>query len=375
MAVQEQQFVDAIAEDPTALDRWDVYADWLLERGELRGELISLELATEAGRGSDEIASRITSLKYYTQHLVTPRLLEELRHWKLDWRRGFVRGASALGRPTLEAVDALLGDPHVVLLERLELGRGATPAVFELLVRSTRRSLRELDSAIVIGDKLGERLPALERLVTTTLSCSAPLVHRGLRELVVGICHGAGLRSTEHDLPALERLAIDVDLLAFFATQSLVTRPPARLACLAIGEEPMLDVPGDATQAQVIAMLEQRAEAVAERLARTPLAAQLRSLEILHGAFNVGALFARAAAFPRLERLALHGVGRKLKVIAALREQCAAAFPGVVIEIDELRSAEPPRPPKVVDADSRGRDGFVDAIAMYTQLGRERRNR
>jgi uncharacterized protein (TIGR02996 family) len=40
--VDPQAFIDAIVDDPDDKATWVAYADWLCERGELRGEIISL---------------------------------------------------------------------------------------------------------------------------------------------------------------------------------------------------------------------------------------------------------------------------------------------------------------------------------------------
>ncbi len=48
--IDAQALIDAIVANPDDLSPWLIYADWLLDRGDLRGELINLEVAREADR-------------------------------------------------------------------------------------------------------------------------------------------------------------------------------------------------------------------------------------------------------------------------------------------------------------------------------------
>jgi uncharacterized protein (TIGR02996 family) len=45
-----QALIDAIVANPDDLALWTTYADWLLDRGDMRGKLINLEVARESQR-------------------------------------------------------------------------------------------------------------------------------------------------------------------------------------------------------------------------------------------------------------------------------------------------------------------------------------
>jgi uncharacterized protein (TIGR02996 family) len=91
--VDAAELIAAIVDDPQATERWAVYADWLLDRGDPRGELISLELAIEAGTADDEAKRRVDELRRDPLWLLSPRLADLTRYWELEFRRGFVRRA------------------------------------------------------------------------------------------------------------------------------------------------------------------------------------------------------------------------------------------------------------------------------------------
>jgi uncharacterized protein (TIGR02996 family) len=115
----------AIAADPDAVENWLVYADWLTDRGDPRGELINLELVIETGSPSDEVIARHRALIRDEHALLSPRLEEQAHHLELDIWRGFIRGAKVFGPaddpPTGEVLAALYADPHACVLRELDL--------------------------------------------------------------------------------------------------------------------------------------------------------------------------------------------------------------------------------------------------------------
>ena len=56
MARNESELEQAIYDEPTNQDAWQVYADWLESQGDPRGELIQLEVAQASAGGGDEQA-------------------------------------------------------------------------------------------------------------------------------------------------------------------------------------------------------------------------------------------------------------------------------------------------------------------------------
>src|SRR5260221_10737257 len=114
-----------------------VYADWLLGRGDARGELIPLAMTAETdaspGASMPGIAARIHLLQKEEEALLSPRLVEQAHFWRFGWWRGFIRAVELVGGnddpPGLEAVHALVADPHAGLLESVTLAHPITATV------------------------------------------------------------------------------------------------------------------------------------------------------------------------------------------------------------------------------------------------------
>ncbi len=162
-----------------------VYADWLLEHGNARGELIQVQcrLAKRLG-DARALAKREQQLLHVHEHAWLAPLRPFIRSWK--WRRGFLERASVDWEQPADALQTLA----LVPLERLQLlgsvptlGRAAPhPTVehFDCSHAGLRRDeLRVLDTAFFakarVLDLTGNgdaevaelarcRLPALERL-------------------------------------------------------------------------------------------------------------------------------------------------------------------------------------------------------------------
>src|SRR6185369_7799655 len=107
-----------------------------------------------------------------------------------------------------------------------------------------------------------------------------------------------------------------------------------------------------------------------------PIAAQLRYFEASYvDAVDLEQLLASASQLRHLEHLKL-GLSlwdQSLDECRALRDAVVAAFPTTNIEADWRLDPPPPLPevpPKVIDADSKGPDGRVDAIAAFVRMGR-----
>lgn len=96
------ELIAEIAREPTKLDTYLVYADWLSERGDPRGELISAMIAREQQPERDELAAWELGLR--SEHVFR----FERRSWRgleLAWRWGFVEGMRApFGTPRNLAV-------------------------------------------------------------------------------------------------------------------------------------------------------------------------------------------------------------------------------------------------------------------------------
>jgi len=142
--VEAQPWIDAIVREPEEDGHWLVYADWLLEQGDTRGELITLGLAEQ----SDEARKRIRMLEGDEARLLSPRLFEQSHFWQFEWRRGFLHGATLGGAmddpPTAEAIEAVFADPHAGLLHRLDLSMHDNDEIFAPVTAAIRSWLSAL---------------------------------------------------------------------------------------------------------------------------------------------------------------------------------------------------------------------------------------
>jgi uncharacterized protein (TIGR02996 family) len=130
---------DRIRASPGDNEAWKVYADWLLDQGDARGELILLEL--QLGKGEDRARDAIAAItdEHRASWQPTPTLPVQVEY---GWLHGFVRGATVknIGQAEdLRSLRRLFADPQARLLSALKLHfrRPVDATVFE--------SLAELD--------------------------------------------------------------------------------------------------------------------------------------------------------------------------------------------------------------------------------------
>ena len=176
----------AIARDPGDLTAWRIYADWLTSRGDVRGELVNVQLL-RARRPEDRTASLVESklLASHGRTLLGP--LHAHRHISggqgliqaFSWRYGFLR-AARLWRtgptPTLdEQVATLFEHPAGHLLEHLVLGPHSfeDDAGYEAAFRVIEARAPATLSCLSVGEGAGTvvgnasalfRLPGIRRL-------------------------------------------------------------------------------------------------------------------------------------------------------------------------------------------------------------------
>lgn len=120
----------AIRSDPESWEPWLVFADWLSERGDARGRLISLEhrLAT----ASLTVAQRAEVRREIDQLVADGRaawgLADVPEDWRLEWRHGFVVGvALTIDEAGLDRLRGVLDDPAARLLMRLRVRFSSEP--------------------------------------------------------------------------------------------------------------------------------------------------------------------------------------------------------------------------------------------------------
>jgi uncharacterized protein (TIGR02996 family) len=119
-----------------------VLADLLQSRGDPRGELIALQLAAAAGRGTDEGDARIAELvRDHGRGWLGP--LNQLAA-RAEFQRGFVtRLELAAGQPTRD----LLEDPLLGTVEELLPGEATSERYAELITSPAMRALRRIEIA------------------------------------------------------------------------------------------------------------------------------------------------------------------------------------------------------------------------------------
>jgi len=216
--VRAAELIAAIVANPKDNGAWHVYADWLLERGDVRGELI--RIAALAAAGDVDAFWRIQLIQTNDEEkLLSPRLFSHTHHWEFGWHRGFIHRASLRqvhesGEPfDPDALAALTEDPHAGLLSVLVL----CPPYRDLDIGDELSSFHHLDhlslSGVSVAALQSDRLHTLETDETS--------------------CRGTGA----WHVPALTDLDWshtndDSDL--FTAPTSFLSRPPPRLRKLTL---------------------------------------------------------------------------------------------------------------------------------------------
>lgn len=182
----ERQLRDA----PDHVGSYQVYADWLQERGDPVGELIALGIAS-AGGGDEEVARFDRYLKRHEAYLLgglAPQLTGKIA---LRWRNGLVQAIDAVGDPVAPEIwQKLLGLRVCELVEAITLQRPADALV----------------AAIADAAPASMQTVRIEHCLGTL---PAPLLHRPLHAL--SLDGGYAIALDQHSLPAsLERLDLHV---------------------------------------------------------------------------------------------------------------------------------------------------------------------
>ncbi|MEZ4237041.1 MAG: TIGR02996 domain-containing protein [Myxococcota bacterium] len=239
----------AVVADPDRVDAFLVYGDWLLEQGDPRGQLSTLDRALAddpwGDRGAALRAERSALFEAHRDELLGP-LAEHVdeRRLRVTWAHGFLREARVGWRPAsvhagedpFDVLTTLLAHPSARLLHTLTLGPAeALPALVDALVAAPPPALRRLTIGVGAG-----RAPYFADVgALSALSDAVP----NLRELVIrGTTASLGALA----LPALERLDLGatvdlVDLAHFPALRALSLWGPGddRVAWLAGARNPL----------------------------------------------------------------------------------------------------------------------------------------
>jgi uncharacterized protein (TIGR02996 family) len=322
--VNESEFLEAIRRDPEAVEPYSVYADWLADRGDPRGELIALQV--EARRSPDDPRWRAAEERLFREHgeaLLGPNAaLVKARVLSLEWRLGFVKSARFTGgepgrlggQKRVEYLEALLVNPLSWFLERIEIGDWwvAQDRVFDAELIALRRAPKTLRTLIVrpwgARDVAG-RLFALE-------ACFA--AHPQLVELELGGESVSLPRKIE--LPALESLLLQEHRPSYetFAAITANEWPSlARLSILSSGAPYAAELGGlfDGGRTPELALLTLHGAIratwpVVEAIARSRLLRRLERLELTRchlDDFGAQEISRRRDAFAHLDLLNLDG--------------------------------------------------------------------
>jgi uncharacterized protein (TIGR02996 family) len=309
----DEALEQAIARDPDDVASCLVYADWLQQRGDLRGELIMLQ-----HRGETDAANAL--LRVHAKHFFGG-LTERLGLVDVTWHLGFLRscrfslhadhGAGHEQR-TLDALDVLLALPIARCIRELSIGVMNVPynnyqRAIEVLARHDLGAVRRL--------ALGENIDFPREVLAIEVGRLAPVFAAApnLRSLVI--------RSTAEDvdLTGIDRLPLTelcVQGCRDTTVATILQAPLPDLVTLELegslrladaGWRPLLDaarVPAlRHLKLRVYTALADRAGAL---IANAPLLTQLRTLDLsetLMGEADIDAMLAHAPAFAHLERL------------------------------------------------------------------------
>jgi hypothetical protein len=235
---QGRELEQAIAADPSGLDNWAVYADWLQHIEPLIGERVMLGLALARAAVDAErtqLEARIAQIeKKHAHELFGAALTPALRGPKsrdvveLERQFGMIIGA-ALVEPRYEVVkletllDVLLAGPVARLLLHLSIDVRAEAPTFPLAVRTFVARHHPHLRRLKLGADHGyatttERLPKIQALLERTPKLErlelygqflGDAVHPCLRELKLGRAHQSPKWTISRwQLPALEVLHV-----------------------------------------------------------------------------------------------------------------------------------------------------------------------
>jgi uncharacterized protein (TIGR02996 family) len=145
---------DRIAEAPDDIETRRVVADWLIERGDPRGELIAAHLASEAG--NTEVASEIARLEtVLSGRWATPPAGVDL---EIRWSRGYWHALEFATRDDAlaELLPALLADPSARFLRELYVGEIGTNRPYDPYLEQLPVTLDRVRIGNYVGSKDGK---------------------------------------------------------------------------------------------------------------------------------------------------------------------------------------------------------------------------
>ncbi|MGC4116130.1 MAG: TIGR02996 domain-containing protein [Myxococcales bacterium] len=348
----------AIAENPDDLARWQVYADFLQERGDPRGELVALEI--KAASGDLEAAAAAGRLFGKHEDLFAGPMADYDEQLTLGWKMGFVESARMgltyedheSGISGVDLVRTLLTHPSALFLRSLTLGTfnfegdNDYSQMLEALFERPRPALR----SVFVGDTQ----PDEQEISWTRAGDLSRLseVARNLKKLKV---RAGSMTLGALDLPKLEELVLETGGLskASFQAVSDAHWPSLERLELWFGSdnygaecraEDLADLLGGVRLPKLKKLGLRNAEftdALMPALASSKLLAQVEELDLSMGILTdrgAETIVANAACFAHLKRLivdrcflsgdALARLARLGLELSAGRQQTADEYDG-----------------------------------------------
>jgi uncharacterized protein (TIGR02996 family) len=296
----------AIVENPNDLEAYLVYADWLIEHGDPRGELVTAQAATERG-GADERRAAIAVFARHRDYFLGP-LGDLLRADAFDWRRGFIHHARLANRflvvaegqlvemPLADIADALFRHPSARFLIKLTIGdvdpiarsdwwrratRTEVQSVLQRIAAGAPATLRELKIDPAARCRLDAACAGLPRLTDLEIAGSFAINVLDLPELHTATFRPDGISGIQLRDLALAKVPKLASLTLEFGDPNRGSNPAPTLADL----DPLLrrvDLP----LAHLAIVGCQFANHLLERIATAPILAGLSELQITDGSLT-----------------------------------------------------------------------------------------
>jgi uncharacterized protein (TIGR02996 family) len=241
-----EQFEAQIRERPDEPGGYLVYADWLLQQQDPRGELITVQLQRDADPDNAALAAAEAKLlKKHADYFVPEALARALKlprssgpRCEVTWRNGFFARVQLARDDTASArrVDlavvarAVLAHPSARFLRSLAIGPLGSAYSYTPVIAGVAKGhpmLAELAVGDLAGDGRGTRaadvgavlvaMPALTRLVVEAgeVTLGTTVAHAGLRELSIDAAQLTDVDAlVGADLPERVSLAVRTDALA-----------------------------------------------------------------------------------------------------------------------------------------------------------------
>ena len=188
-----EELVAAVFDDPRADEPRLIYADWLLERGDPRGEFINLQFARHGGQRADKKGPGERELELLSSHreawIGTLRCITPV-----EFRRGFVAKAR------LSGFDLDLENPEWSTIEELwiewaDAAPDKATSLFRFLATRGLSVAAGLNAQVLANLLLGPPADAIVRLHVTALSAEENCrFHR----LIEKAADGGGLPNLAH---------------------------------------------------------------------------------------------------------------------------------------------------------------------------------